>query len=91
MGFLSVPLEPTENGIARIIASRIVEKGILPDENEDDGLVIAEAAIQGCKLLITYRQVLLDAEFDSVQLLLIENDVSDLAIISPDLIVKYLC
>jgi len=90
-GFLSIPLEPTDNGIARIIASRIVEKGLLPDENEDDGLVVAEAAIQGCKLLITYRQILLGADYDSLRLLLLENDVSDLAIIEPDLIVKYLC
>jgi hypothetical protein len=26
-GFLSIPLEPTDNGIAKIIAARIVEKG----------------------------------------------------------------
>jgi predicted nucleic acid-binding protein len=90
-GFLSIPLEPTQNGIARIIASRIVEKGLLPDENEDDGLAVAEAAIQECKLLITYRKVLLDADYDSLRLLLLENDVSDLAIIQPELIVKYLC
>jgi len=90
-GFLSIPLEPTQNGIARIIATRIVEKDLLPDENEDDGLVVAEAAIQECKLLITYRKVLLDADYDSLRLLLLENDVSDLAIIEPELIVKYLC
>ena len=90
-GFLSIPLEPTDNGIAKIIASRIVEKGLLPDENEDDGLVIAEAAIQNCNMLITYRKVLLDAPFDPLRLLLIEMNVSDLAIIPPDLIVKYLC
>jgi hypothetical protein len=90
-GFLSIPLSPAENGIAKIIASRIVEKGLLPDENEDDGLVVAEAAIQGCSLIITYREVLLDAPFAPLRLLLIEMDVSDLVIISPDLIVKYLC
>jgi hypothetical protein len=90
-GFLSIPLEPTDNGIAKIIASRIVEKGLLPDENEDDGLVIAEAAIQSCNLLITYRKVLLDAPFDQLRLLLIEMDVSPLVVIPPELIVTYLC
>lgn len=90
-GFLSIPLEPADNGIAKIIANRIVEKGLLPDEHEDDGIVIAEAAIQRCNLMITCRPVLLAAPFDPLRLLLIEMDVSDLAIISPDLIVKYLC
>jgi hypothetical protein len=54
-------------------------------------LVIAEAAIQRCSLIITYRNALLAAPFDPLRLLLIEMDVADLAIISPELIVNYLC
>lgn len=90
-GFLSFPLEPADNGIAKIIASRIVEKELLPDKDEDDGLVIAEAAMQNCNMLVTYRKVLLDAPFDQLRLLLIEMDVSPLVVIPPELIVKYLC
>jgi hypothetical protein len=89
-GFLSVPLQPAENGIVKVIASKLVESGVLPDEHEDDGLVVAEAAFQQCKVLFTYRETLLKSSSEALAFMLLENDVSDLFIVSPDQIVDYL-
>jgi hypothetical protein len=89
-GFLSIPLQPAENGIVKVIASKLVDSGVLPDEHEDDGLVVAEAAFQQCKILITYRETLLESEGEALAFMLLENDVSDLFIASPDHIVEYL-
>ena len=38
-----------------IIASEFVSKGVLPDKHDNDGLVVAEAALHDCKMLVTYR------------------------------------
>lgn len=89
-GFLSVPLQPAENGIVKVIASKLVESGVLPDEHEDDGLVVAEAAFQQCSILITYRETLLESEGEGLAFMLLENDVSDLFIVSPEHIVGHL-
>ncbi len=91
--FLYIPLEPVQHGIAKIIASKLIEKGILPDDAENDGLVIAEASIQGCKILVTDRSALLainSANTDSLRLALLECDVSDVFTISPTEIVEYI-
>jgi hypothetical protein len=89
-GFLSIPFDPVENGIAKVIAGKLVEKGVLPDENENDGLVVAEAAYQRCNLFVTFRSTLLDADGEALKFMLLESDVTDLFIAAPDDIVDYL-
>ena len=89
-GILAPSIEPTEHGIATIIARKFVEKGVLPDECENDGLVLAEAGIEGCRMLITYRKSILDAPKQHLKLVLLESDVADLLAASPDQIVAYL-
>jgi hypothetical protein len=87
---LDVALSPTDNGIAKIVAGKFVEKGVLPDEHENDGLVVAEAALHGCNLLVTYRKTLLDAPVEGIKFMLIESDVPVLFVVSPDDIIAYL-
>jgi hypothetical protein len=89
-GFLSIPLQPAENGIAKVIANKLADKGFLPDEYENDGLVVAEAAFQNCNILVTYRQTLLDCSGEGLKFMLLENDVADLFIVSPVDVVEYL-
>ena len=89
-GILDVSLEPIDNGIAKIIATKLFEKKVLPDEHENDGLVIAEAALHYCKILVTFRQRLLDAPAAGIKFMLIESDVPDLFIVSPDDVIVYL-
>src|SRR5881392_2239258 len=40
-GILDASLTPTDNGIAQMTARKFVEKGVLPDKDENDGLVVA--------------------------------------------------
>jgi hypothetical protein len=89
-GFLALPLQPAENGIAKIIATKLAAKGFLPDEHENDGLVVAEAAYQNCNILVTYRESLLECSGEGLKFMLLENDVSDLFIVSPSDVVEYL-
>jgi hypothetical protein len=89
-GILPAPLNSIDNGITKIIASRLVEKKVLPDDHENDGLVVVEAAMHQCKILITYREALLNAPAAGIRFMLIENDVSDLFIASPEDVVEYL-
>jgi rRNA-processing protein FCF1 len=89
-GILPAPLSSIDNGIAKIIATRLVEKKVLPDDAENDGLVVVEAAMHQCKILITYREGLLNAHSAGIRFMLIENDVSDLFIVSPEDVVEYL-
>ena len=89
-GILDVSLTPTDNGIAKIIATKFVEKGVLPDEHENDGLVVAEAALHECKMLVTYRDTLLKAPLEGIKFMLIESDAPVLFIVSPDDVIAYL-
>src|SRR5207302_5611549 len=89
-GILDAALTPTDNGIAKIVAGKFIEKGVLPDEHENDGLVIAEAALHGCNMLVTYRDTLLDSPLEGIKFMLIESDVPPLFIVSPEHIIEYL-
>lgn len=89
-GILDVSLTPIDNGIAKIIAAKLVEKKVLPDKCENDGLVVAEAALHGCKMMVTFRQTLLNAPPAGIRFMLIESDVPDLFIVSPEDVVDYL-
>jgi hypothetical protein len=89
-GILDASLTATDNGIAKIIAAKFVEKGVLPDEHDNDGLVVAEAALHECKMLVTDRETLLKAPLEGIKFMLIESDVPALLVVSPDHIVGYL-
>jgi rRNA-processing protein FCF1 len=89
-GILDAPLSPTDHGIAEIIASKLIAKGVLADECLNDGLVLAEAGIQECKLLLTYRSTILEASFEAMKLVLLESDVSDVFAVGPPDVVAYL-
>ena len=89
-GVLDAALSPIDNGIAQMVAKKFVEKNVLPDEHDNDGLVVAEAALHECKMLITYRDTLLDAPLEGIKFMLIESDVPVLFVVSPDDVIAYL-
>jgi hypothetical protein len=88
-GFITPQLDPTENGIAHITAAKLIEK-VIQSEQISDGLVVSEAAFQKCAMLITMRDCLLQASNDALNLGIVECDLSDLFIVSPQIIVDYL-
>lgn len=90
-GFVCIPSDDVSTAISKIIAGKLFEKQALPDDCHNDALVIAEAAYNDCKILITERKLLLDSvNFDTIRLVLFESDVSDLVTISAEFIAKYL-
>lgn len=61
-GFEPLNLIAAGHGIVEQIGLRFRLKGILPDEEVNDGLIIAEAALIGCQILLSADAHLLEAQ-----------------------------
>jgi DNA-directed RNA polymerase specialized sigma54-like protein len=57
---IPIPLRPIEHGIAMAFAERLIRKGYLPENEENDGLLLAESSLAEIPVLITRDQHLLD-------------------------------
>ena len=81
--FKPVDLTPAGHGIVEQIGISFRRKGVLPDEEVDDGLIIAEAALLGCQILLSadshfsdaqkhpsFRKVLKDSDADGDELVI---------------------
>ena len=55
-----IKLLPVEHGIAKAFAERLIRKGYLPENEANDGLLLAQAALGQIPVLITRDQHLLD-------------------------------
>ncbi len=56
------------HGIAERIAERIRERGLIPEEEVNDSLVLAESALLGCSLLLTSDAHLRGIDFERLTL-----------------------
>ncbi len=61
-GFKPLNLIPAGHGIVEQIGISFRLKGVLPDEEVDDGLIIAEAALLGCQILLSADSHFSDAQ-----------------------------
>lgn len=61
-GFEPINLIPAGHGIVEQIALTFRLKGILPEDEVNDGFIIAEAALLGCKILLSADTHLLEAQ-----------------------------
>jgi hypothetical protein len=89
-GVLTAPQDPLENGIAELTAEALLSGSHCPHANKNDALVVAEAAHQGCAILITYRTPILDAPSEPLHLALLQRDAAGLIIVSPSDIVEFM-
>ncbi len=69
-----------ETDIAEIFSQRLREKGLLPFEEVNDGIILAETSLGGISILITRDQHLLD--LDETSLSMAFND-ADLTPVNP--------
>ena len=53
---------PVGNGIVEQIGLKLRMAGIVPDEEENDASIIAEAALIGCEILLSSDSHLLEAQ-----------------------------
>jgi predicted nucleic acid-binding protein len=76
------------HGIAERIAERVRERGLIPEEEVNDSLVLAEAALLGCALLLTSDEHLRGIDFERLTLELQAFDVAAPVIATPREIVR---
>lgn len=75
-------------GIAERIAERVRGRGLLPDEEVNDSLVLAESVLLGCSILLTSNAHLRGIDFERLTLELQAFDVVAPVIATPREIVR---
>lgn len=85
-----VNLVPVEHGIVDRVAECLISAGLLPGEERHDSLILAEAAILGCSVLLTSDAHLRGIDFQRAALELRAFDLSLPIIATPrELIAKF--
>ena len=82
-GLELVNLVPVGHGIVERIADRLMESGLLPAEEYNDGLILAEASLLGCAILLTGDAHLRGLDFQATSLELKAFDVEMPVIATP--------
>lgn len=84
-------LGPVWHGVADEIGSTIRRKGLLPPEERNDGLIIAEAALGQCDFLISSDGHYKDMDQVALRRILSEDhDVKETAIVTPSMVARLL-
>jgi len=81
-GFLTPSLTSIQMGVAERVAQDLSGK-IITNGTLNDGLLLAEAAYNGCRMFITLSQPLLSSNRESMQLTLIGFDLCGVAVGAP--------
>lgn len=85
-----VNLVPVGHGIVERIADRLRESGLLPAEEYNDGLILAEATLLGCAILLTSDAHLRGLDFRRTSLELKAFDVEMPVIATPrEIVAKF--
>jgi predicted nucleic acid-binding protein len=77
-----------KHGIAERIAQRVRERGLLPDEEVNDSLALAESALLGCSMLLTSDEHLRGIDFERLTFELQAFDVTAPVVATPREIVR---
>lgn len=86
--FRLIDFVPVGHGIVERIADRIRNQDLLPNEEVNDSLILAEAALLGCGLLLTSDPHLRGIDHERLNLLLTACDVGVPVISTPRQIVR---
>lgn len=79
-----------KHGIAERVAQRVRERCLLPNEEVNDSLVLAESALLGCSLLLTSDEHLRGIDFERLTFELRALDVTAPVIATPrDMVRKF--
>ena len=76
------------HGIAERIAARLRERDLIPEEEVNDSLVLAESALLGCSMVLTSDEHLRGIDFEQLTLELQAFDVAAPLIATPREIVR---
>jgi predicted nucleic acid-binding protein len=86
--FQPAVLNSVQQAIAHQAARCLRDQALLPYEEWHDAVVLAEAAVLGCALLLTHDSHLRDIDFQRLSLLLRELDLSAPVIATPAEVIK---
>jgi predicted nucleic acid-binding protein len=87
-GFEPLNLVPVEHGIVERIAGEIRHRDLIPAEELNDSLIVAEAALLGCRMLLSGDAHLRGVDFQSLTLILKDLHVAAPVIATPREIVR---
>jgi len=90
-GFEPLNLVPVGHGIVERIAEEIRRKDLLPTEEKNDSLIIAESALLECRMLLSGDAHLRGVDFQRLTLLLKDFHVAAPVIATPREIVRKFC
>lgn len=88
MDVLTPTLEPVQRGVAEIIANKLA--ALLPNGQKNDGLVLAEAAVHNCRILVSNRAAISQGDSQAIRLALVLSDVENVVPLNPDNILDLL-
>ena len=83
MGIEPYDLKSVDHGITEQFARRLIQKRLLPAEEFNDGLILAETALAHIPILATSYKHLLDIEESELKLSFDERDLSHVAPLHP--------
>lgn len=89
-GFKPLDLKPVGHGIVERIGDEIRSKGLLPDEEQNDSYIIAEAALCECDVLVSSDAEITGVDQTRLQTLLQGFHVKPVAILWPRQVVRVL-
>ena len=87
-GFRPVDLIPVGHGIVEIAADLLIKAGLLPAEERNDSLILAEAALLRCKVLVSSDRHLTDIDSRALTALLVSKDLEPILVRAPAEIVR---
>jgi hypothetical protein len=87
--FQPINYVPVGHGIVEQIGLRLRNKGLIPDEEENDSFVLAESALLGAIILISNDRHLKDISFVEMKVVLDGCDVATPLIVSPWNVAKF--
>lgn len=86
LSIIDPTLDAVSHGVAEVFAHKLLDRDIISEKN--DGLIVAEAALHGCILFITFRETLLKVRNSTLRLALVEADLP-IAVTNPKELLSY--
>ncbi|MBI5801397.1 MAG: type II toxin-antitoxin system VapC family toxin [Verrucomicrobia bacterium] len=87
---LPFELPSVHEAVAARFAGRLIEQGLLPEDETCDGIILAEASLQSVPLLATSDNHLLGIEEFALKLAFADADLEPVAVASPRRLLKAL-
>jgi len=87
-GIVPFDLIAVGHGITELFARRLYELNLLPEEELNDGLILAETALAGIPLLVSSDKHLLDIEADELSRACRDRHISEVRVAHPKKLLK---